>query len=171
MIYWTNKLMYELLLEQFSMIRQLTIILKTMITVDASGRILYCFSLKSCSDYILSHYDDPTSCIEESFSENKFDIYTGLRRPKGRSLSPIISNWKRKKYNFVTMLYFSILLHCIELTLDLLCRLCATSFTILSSYFFIGHYMFRPNWPSSGVQVVTIKDIAAHCNAVFFLLL
>jgi hypothetical protein len=26
--------------------------------------------------------------------------------------------------------------------------------------------MFRPNWPSSGVQVV--KDSAAHCNAVFF---
>jgi sorbitol-specific phosphotransferase system component IIC len=25
--------------------------------------------------------------------------------------------------------------------------------------------MFRPNWPSSGVQV---KDSAAHCNAGFF---
>jgi hypothetical protein len=25
--------------------------------------------------------------------------------------------------------------------------------------------MFRPNWPSSGVQ---LKDSAAHCNAVFF---
>jgi hypothetical protein len=28
--------------------------------------------------------------------------------------------------------------------------------------------MFRPNWPSSGVQVVTVKDSAAHFNAVFF---
>jgi hypothetical protein len=27
--------------------------------------------------------------------------------------------------------------------------------------------MFRPNWPSSGVQVVMVKDSAAHCNAVF----
>jgi hypothetical protein len=28
--------------------------------------------------------------------------------------------------------------------------------------------MFQPNWPSSGVQVVMVKDSAAHCNAVFF---
>jgi hypothetical protein len=28
--------------------------------------------------------------------------------------------------------------------------------------------MFRPNWPSSGVHVVTIKDSAPHCNAVLF---
>jgi hypothetical protein len=28
--------------------------------------------------------------------------------------------------------------------------------------------MFRPNWPSSGVQFVVVKDSAAHCNAVFF---
>jgi hypothetical protein len=28
--------------------------------------------------------------------------------------------------------------------------------------------MFRPNWPSSGVQVVIVKDSAPHCNAVFF---
>jgi hypothetical protein len=33
---------------------------------------------------------------------------------------------------------------------------------------FIGHYMFRPNWPSSDVQVVVVKDSVAHCNAVFF---
>jgi hypothetical protein len=31
------------------------------------------------------------------------------------------------------------------------------------------HYKFRPNRPSSGVQVV-IKGSAAHCNAVFFVL-
>jgi hypothetical protein len=47
-------------------------------------------------------------------------------------------------------------------------RLCATSFTILSSYSFIGHYMFRPNWPSSDLQVVMVKDSATHCNAAFF---
>jgi hypothetical protein len=28
--------------------------------------------------------------------------------------------------------------------------------------------MFRPNWPSSGVHVVNVKDSAATCNAVFF---
>jgi hypothetical protein len=41
-------------------------------------------------------------------------------------------------------------------------------FTVLSSYSFIGHYMFRPNWPSAGVQVVVVKDTVAHCNAVVF---
>jgi hypothetical protein len=28
--------------------------------------------------------------------------------------------------------------------------------------------MFRFNLPSSGVQVVMVKDSAAHCNVVFF---
>jgi hypothetical protein len=28
--------------------------------------------------------------------------------------------------------------------------------------------MFRSSWPSSGVQVVMVKDSAAHCNAVLF---
>jgi hypothetical protein len=28
--------------------------------------------------------------------------------------------------------------------------------------------MFRPNWPSSGVQAVVVKDFAAQYNAVFF---
>jgi hypothetical protein len=41
-------------------------------------------------------------------------------------------------------------------------------FTSLSSYSFIGHYKFWPNWPSSGVQVVMVKDSAAHCNVVYF---
>jgi hypothetical protein len=31
--------------------------------------------------------------------------------------------------------------------------------------------MFRPKWPSSGVQIVVFQDSAAHCNAGFFLLL
>jgi hypothetical protein len=66
------------------------------------------------------------------------------------------------------MLYFSILMQCTDMTLELLRRLCAMSFTILSLYSFIGHYMFRPNWQSSGVEVVMVKDSAAHCNAVFF---
>jgi hypothetical protein len=67
------------------------------------------------------------------------------------------------------MLYFSILLHCTDLISKLLCRLCTTSFTILSSYSFVGHCMFRPNWPSSGVQVVMVKGSAVHCNAVLIL--
>jgi hypothetical protein len=29
--------------------------------------------------------------------------------------------------------------------------------------------MFRANWPSSGVQVVLVKDSASRCNAVIFL--
>jgi hypothetical protein len=37
-----------------------------------------------------------------------------------------------------------------------------------SSYSFIGHYTSRPDWPSSGVQAVVVKDSAAHSNAVFF---
>jgi hypothetical protein len=65
-------------------------------------------------------------------------------------------------------LYFSILFHCIYLTYEFLCRLSATSFIILSSYYLIAQYTFRPDWPSSGVQVVMVKDSAAHCNAVFF---
>jgi hypothetical protein len=27
--------------------------------------------------------------------------------------------------------------------------------------------MFRLNWPSSGVQVVVVRESAAHCNAPF----
>jgi hypothetical protein len=50
-----------------------------------------------------------------------------------------------------------------------LCRLSATSLTILSLFSFIGHYMFRPNWTSTGVQVVMVKNSAAHSNVVLFL--
>jgi hypothetical protein len=49
------------------------------------------------------------------------------------------------------MLYFSILLHCMDLTFGAFYRLSKTSFTIFSSYSFIGDYMFRPNSPSSGL--------------------
>jgi hypothetical protein len=31
--------------------------------------------------------------------------------------------------------------------------------------------MLQPKWPSSGVQIVAFQDSAAHCDAVFFLLL
>jgi uncharacterized protein with PQ loop repeat len=41
-------------------------------------------------------------------------------------------------------------------------------FTILSSYFFIEYDMFQQNWPSSGVQVVKVKEPVAHCNALSF---
>jgi hypothetical protein len=30
--------------------------------------------------------------------------------------------------------------------------------------------MLRPKWPSSGVQVVVLKEPAAHCNAVLIIL-
>jgi hypothetical protein len=45
-------------------------------------------------------------------------------------------------------------------------RLCATSVNILSLFSLYCHYMFRPNRPSSGAQVVVMKEFAAHCNAV-----
>jgi hypothetical protein len=41
-------------------------------------------------------------------------------------------------------------------------------FHYFSSYSFIGHYMFRPNWPFSGSLDVVVKDSATHYNAVFF---
>jgi hypothetical protein len=28
--------------------------------------------------------------------------------------------------------------------------------------------MFRPNWPSSGVEIVAVQESAAHCNPVLF---
>jgi hypothetical protein len=54
------------------------------------------------------------------------------------------------------MLYFSILLHCIGAFVPFKCSVVHCTF--------IGHYMFRPNWASSGVQV---KGSAAQCNAGF----
>jgi hypothetical protein len=48
------------------------------------------------------------------------------------------------------------------------CRLRATSVNIHSSS--VYHYMFRPNWPSSGVRVVVMKESAALlpcCSASF----
>jgi hypothetical protein len=39
---------------------------------------------------------------------------------------------------------------------------------LLSSFSFIGHYTIRPNCPSSGVQVVMVKDSSACCKSVIF---
>jgi hypothetical protein len=75
---------------------------------------------------------------------------------------------KKQSYNFTVIFMGVGRTLAVGLNLELLCHQCATSFTILSSYSFIGHYMFWPNWSSSGVQVI-FKDSAAHCNAVFFL--
>jgi hypothetical protein len=36
--------------------------------------------------------------------------------------------------------------------------------------FILYDYMFRPNRPSSGAQVVVMKESAAHCNAVLLFL-
>jgi hypothetical protein len=51
--------------------------------------------------------------------------------------------------------------------LELLSRLSATPFTL--PLLDIFHCMFRPNWSSSDVQVLMVKDSAGHCNAVSFL--
>jgi hypothetical protein len=40
------------------------------------------------------------------------------------------------------------------------CRPYATSFNILSSFSLYSHYMFRPNWPSSGSLVVVMTEFA-----------
>jgi hypothetical protein len=39
---------------------------------------------------------------------------------------------------------------------------------LLFLYWTLFHYMFRPKWPSSGVQVIVVPDSSAHYNAVFF---
>jgi hypothetical protein len=49
------------------------------------------------------------------------------------------------------------------------CCLCATLVNILLSSLYC-HYMFRCSWPSSVVQVVVMKDSAAHCNTVLLIL-
>jgi hypothetical protein len=69
------------------------------------------------------------------------------------------------------MFYFSILLHCIGLTLRFACMpsICNVGYYSLV-VFLCCHYMFRPNRSSSGVQVVVVKDSADHCKAGLFLL-
>jgi hypothetical protein len=48
-----------------------------------------------------------------------------------------------------------------------LCRWYATSVKIQSSsVFFVNHYMFQPNWPSSGINVVT-KNSATRLKFCF----
>jgi hypothetical protein len=52
--------------------------------------------------------------------------------------------------------YFSILLHCMSFW-----SFCAV-YVQRRSLFFLRiplHYKFRPNWPSSGVQVFMVKDL------------
>lgn len=62
------------------------------------------------------------------------------------------------------------LLHCVDLTLgSTFCQLCAMSVNILSSSLYC-QYMFQPNQPSAGVQVVVMKESAAHCSAVLLFL-
>jgi hypothetical protein len=53
------------------------------------------------------------------------------------------------------------------LTLRLaLCRQCATSVNILSSFSLYGCYMFRNNRPTSVVHIALMKETASLCNAV-----
>jgi hypothetical protein len=69
-----------------------------------------------------------------------------------------------------TLLYCSIILYCVHLTLNsTFCRLCATSVKILSFSLYC-HNVFRSNQPSSDVQNVVMKESAAHCTAVLILL-
>jgi hypothetical protein len=65
------------------------------------------------------------------------------------------------------MLYFSIPLHCTDPTFGVFVSSMCNVVKYFCSYSFIGHNMFRPNWPSSGVQVIMLKDSGAHCNEGF----
>jgi hypothetical protein len=47
---------------------------------------------------------------------------------------------------------------------------CAMSVNILLSFSLYCYYMFQPNWPSAGVQIVVMNESAAHCNAVMLFL-
>jgi hypothetical protein len=50
------------------------------------------------------------------------------------------------------------------------CRICATLVNIHVSFSLYYHYTFRPNRPSSAVQVAVMKDSDAQCNAVLLFL-
>jgi hypothetical protein len=52
------------------------------------------------------------------------------------------------------MLYFCILLRCLDLT-------CAVERRSPFLYWTLIHYIFWPNWPFLGVQVVVVKESAA----------
>jgi hypothetical protein len=59
--------------------------------------------------------------------------------------------WECKgQLNIHIILYCSILLHCVDL------NLCSTS-----ALYIILHYRLCPNWTSSGVQLVMLKEYAA----------
>jgi anaerobic C4-dicarboxylate transporter len=97
-------------------------------------------------------------------------VVTQIRNMMCQEMSLYARNM-RLNYNEtlkIIMLYFSIVLHCIDLTLESLCPLRAMSVTIISSYSLIGQYMFQPNQPSVLVFVAMDKDSAAHCNYVIF---
>jgi hypothetical protein len=69
------------------------------------------------------------------------------------------------------ILNYTILLHCVDLTLcPTIFHLCAKSINSPSSSYLYCHYTFRPNLPSSGVKVVVLKESTAHCNAVLLFL-
>jgi hypothetical protein len=75
--------------------------------------------------------------------------------------------------NFVKMKYFHFFVSRnlkSDFSFRFFCHLRATSVNILSSFSLYCHYMFQSNRPSSGVQVVVMKESATHCNAVLLFL-
>jgi hypothetical protein len=92
------------------------------------------------------------SFIRYAKFENLNDWQTNWNRPICQPIKKL-TKWLR------IMLYFSILLHCIELTYMYLAQSKCNVFQC--SY--IGHYFSMcsgQNWPSSGVQIV-VKDSTA----------
>jgi hypothetical protein len=57
-----------------------------------------------------------------------------------------------------------VVLHRSDFAFRFFCRLCATLVNILPPFSCYCLYMFRPNRPSSGVQVVVMKQSAADCK-------
>jgi hypothetical protein len=80
------------------------------------------------------------------------------------------STWDAVQSSLPVLLYCSILLHCIDLTSCFAFMPSGCNIGHYSLIFLYWHYMFRPNRPSSGVQVVVMEESAAHCNAVLLFL-
>jgi hypothetical protein len=62
-----------------------------------------------------------------------------------------------------SILHYSILLYCVDLTLRSTFAVFVQLWLISTRHLLVVvyHYMFRPNWPSSGVHVVVMTGSAA----------
>jgi hypothetical protein len=121
-----------------------------------------------------------SSCFQIFSSESCFRIppfcvLYNFRKLKG---GKFILNWKvasisRIEYTLRNLNSYLILSLYSIWTLTLRSStfaVCVQYRLIILSFSLYCRYMFRPNWPPSGVQVVVMKGSAAHLNAVLLLL-